>query len=370
MPSLHVLRGPNVGAVFTVGDMPVVLGRNPDCDVPIPTSSVSRRHARIIHVGDRHFIEDLLSRNGTWLNNVIVLARTPLKNNDRIRICDFIAAFLDQAPTSVTVEDEDLEPLDDLTGPIAMELPIPAIHTERHWLDCTDPWAMLDFLAAEAKAERVGLFCARADSALTLAQFAPGEASCERKFRLFTCACARRIWHLLSRPASRKGVEVAERFADDEATEEELAEARTEMTRGSRSESIAAYHAVREDDNFAHYAAEEAVRAVEADRGTFWQERREAERAAQAGLLRDLFRPFRPVAVDPAWLHWEGGLIPQLAGAAYEQRCLPGGTLEPDRLRVLADALEDAGCACADLLAHLRGPGTHVRGCWAIDLLR
>jgi len=40
-----------------------------------------------------------------------------------------------------------------------------------------------------------------------------------------------------------------------------------------------------------------------------------------------------------------------------------------DRLAILADALEDAGCADEELLGHLRGPGPHQRGCWAVDLL-
>ncbi len=39
------------------------------------------------------------------------------------------------------------------------------------------------------------------------------------------------------------------------------------------------------------------------------------------------------------------------------------------RLALLADALEDAGCTDADILAHCRGPGPHVRGCWVVDLL-
>jgi hypothetical protein len=38
-----------------------------------------------------------------------------------------------------------------------------------------------------------------------------------------------------------------------------------------------------------------------------------------------------------------------------------------DLLPVLADAFEDAGCDCDELLSHSRGPGPHVRGCWAID---
>jgi hypothetical protein len=36
---------------------------------------------------------------------------------------------------------------------------------------------------------------------------------------------------------------------------------------------------------------------------------------------------------------------------------------------VLADAFEAAGCTDAELLGHLRGPGAHVRGCWALDLI-
>jgi hypothetical protein len=48
---------------------------------------------------------------------------------------------------------------------------------------------------------------------------------------------------------------------------------------------------------------------------------------------------------------------------------IPAGTLDKDRLAVLADALEDAGCDDAVLLDHLRGPGPHVRGCFVVDLL-
>jgi len=40
-----------------------------------------------------------------------------------------------------------------------------------------------------------------------------------------------------------------------------------------------------------------------------------------------------------------------------------------DRLPILADALQDAGCDHADILTHLRGGGPHVRGCWAPDLI-
>jgi hypothetical protein len=58
-----------------------------------------------------------------------------------------------------------------------------------------------------------------------------------------------------------------------------------------------------------------------------------------------------------------------LARAAYEDRQLPSGHLDAVLLAVLADALEEAGCREAELLAHLRGPGPHFRGCWGLDLV-
>jgi hypothetical protein len=61
--------------------------------------------------------------------------------------------------------------------------------------------------------------------------------------------------------------------------------------------------------------------------------------------------------------------VGKLARAAYEERRLPSGELDLARLAVLADALEDAGCADAELLGHLRGTGPHVRGCHVLDAI-
>jgi hypothetical protein len=95
------------------------------------------------------------------------------------------------------------------------------------------------------------------------------------------------------------------------------------------------------------------------------------ERAVMAATLRDIVgNPFRTSpSLTAAWLTWQGGAVRELARDAYEYRLLPGGTLDPARLAVLADALEDAGCHDTELLGHLRGPGVHVRGCWALDLI-
>jgi hypothetical protein len=61
-------------------------------------------------------------------------------------------------------------------------------------------------------------------------------------------------------------------------------------------------------------------------------------------------------------------LVVSLAESAYQERLLPSGRLDRQRLAVLADALEEAG-AGGDLLAHMRSAGPHIRGCWAVDLV-
>lgn len=83
-----------------------------------------------------------------------------------------------------------------------------------------------------------------------------------------------------------------------------------------------------------------------------------------APILREAINPFRPPPGHPTWVT---RVTARLAQAAYENRELPSGHLDPARLAVLSDALEEAGCTDADLLSHLRSPGPHVRGCWALD---
>src|SRR5262249_31616753 len=82
-----------------------------------------------------------------------------------------------------------------------------------------------------------------------------------------------------------------------------------------------------------------------------------------AGLLREIVgNPFHPVTLNPAWLTWNDGTVPKVAQAIYDDRAF-------DRMPILADALEDAGCTDQAILDHCRGPGEHVRGCWVVDLL-
>jgi hypothetical protein len=217
--------------------------------------------------------------------------------------------------------------------------------TEAEWAFCIDPVLMLESL-------REG-----------------GMASEARKLRLFAAACCRRAWHLLD-AGGRATVEVSERFADGSASQEELQAA---VWANLGREDLDARAAV---DHAAVGAWRPAVALLAAVCGR----RPEPgpapadpaalarERAAQADLLRDILgsRPLWPVCVASSW---RTPTVVALAQAAYEERRLPGGHLDATRLAILADAAEEAGCTDGDLLAHLRGPGPHVRGCWPVDLL-
>jgi hypothetical protein len=251
-----------------------------------------------------------------------------------------------------------------------------------------------------------------------------------RQLQLFLCACCRRVYGLLpdeqrrrvSRMASYfspqlgvvlgdvwqvswRTVQVAERFADGLATEDERQEAAeaaqavsqhygdiaacapgpgedpnyddTAVKIGSDAAGAAdcaasvlpsaaegavrvAANSVAPDDE-AYYAGAHGDPDVDPDHPHLLARR--AERAAQWKLLVDIFgeKP-RHQEINPDWLRWQDGTIPKLARAIYEERSF-------DRLPVLADALEEAGCDNANILSHCRGPGPHVRGCWAVDLL-
>jgi hypothetical protein len=178
----------------------------------------------------------------------------------------------------------------------------------------------------------------------------------ERKVRLFAVACCRVIGDAIHSAKGRRAVEVAELHADGLVTD------------GQRQKAHAAVRRFRMAGELAARASAGHVRCVG------WLTVRYAVIAArllrhqhpartQCDLLREIVgNPWRPVAVEPVWLSWNGGAVPMLAQGIYDERAF-------DRLPILADALEDAGCSDRDILDHCRGPGPHVRGCWAVDLL-
>jgi hypothetical protein len=221
---------------------------------------------------------------------------------------------------------------------------------ESAWNACTEATPLLEFLRASGRAS-------------------------DRKFRLFACGCCRRIWDRLPDPCNRDLVAAVEdhpdgAFGDPGLHEALIASSRREYEFSDQPAYWAVkylgrgFYKLRAFDS-AVVVALKVLSAVEGEG------RRKAEVKGQAALLRDLFGPlpFRPVPVDAAWLTWNDGTVRRLAEAAYQERQLPAGTLDPARLGVLADALEEAGCTDPDLLGHLRGPGPHVRGCWPVDLL-
>jgi hypothetical protein len=227
--------------------------------------------------------------------------------------------------------------------------------TEAEWLACDDPSSMLPLLTGRGTG---------------------------RMPMLFSAACLRRVWHLVTDERSRGLIESTELFLDGIATEEEVgpvfdafeaAYLNGELqNEGSSEIDQAVYDLVhiRFDDavNAAnHVACAIGDFSLNPDDELTWEGAFKAEKAAQAELLRDVFgNPFRPVTVDPAW---RTPAVTSLAQAAYEERILPAGHLDPQRLSVLADSLEEAGCTDQAILEHLRGPGPHTRGCWPVDLL-
>jgi hypothetical protein len=230
--------------------------------------------------------------------------------------------------------------------------------TEAEWLASTDPQPLLGHLQ-ESKENR-----SRSD---------------RRKLRLFGCGCGRRVLRMMS-GRGRRWLIVSERFADQSVDREQRRKIRTEdigTVDGLRTEhqaDMAAWFTLGSNVMIAAgTAAQCAARAIEMEawhQGTVYTTATFDERMNQVVLLRDIFgNPYRPVALDPALLTWHDATIPKLAEAIYDDRELPSGHFDNTRLAVLADALEDAGCDDHDILAHCRGPGPHVRGCWVVDLL-
>jgi hypothetical protein len=222
--------------------------------------------------------------------------------------------------------------------------------TEQEWFECADPTPMLDFLCDHAS---------------------------ERKIKLFEVACCRRTWHLLRDERSQVAVKVAERYADGTATRQELHDSRE-----AAGKAAGLGHFGGDDswgrDSFAAGTETPAKAAawavcsigltIEVSDATAtaaaptWLDRKQ-EWIAHAGVLRDIFgNPFHPVTLDPTWLLWNNANVPKIAQAIYDDRAF-------DRLLILADALEQAGCDQADILNHCRSDGSHARGCWVVDLV-
>ena len=91
--------GPNTER-FSLDGENTIFGRHPDCDVVVDVGAVSRHHAKVVRRGDQYWVEDLNSRNGTFLNGQLISGQQKLQAGDRIRICDVEFEFRDDDSSS------------------------------------------------------------------------------------------------------------------------------------------------------------------------------------------------------------------------------------------------------------------------------
>ena len=276
--------------------------------------------------------------------------------------------------------------------------------TEAEWLASSDPAAMLQEVAGKVS---------------------------DRKLRLFACACARQVWDRLTDDSScptcdgsgedqrestfgdcpncsgtgrinrsRRAVEIAERYADGMATEEELRHAYSNAIRATGAESATPW--VRGVPCNVSEPSREFHTVQLLQRAT----RSGISTALQATLLREIVgNPFRPVSLPRTppkrigrfgrgmtpsglcpWLTHDDGKVAKITRVIYNSRAW-------DMMPMLADALEEAGCDNDEILLHCQEghnscpvsyphmphdccdgspsprPSRHVRGCWVIDLL-
>jgi len=193
-----------------------------------------------------------------------------------------------------------------------------------------------------------------------------------RKQWLFACACCRGVWPMIS-ALGRKAVEVVERYAEGGTDDEPRAAFGTFRPKRSIRRGAGGVQAAEAVGYLGMpwlypgtYPMRPLVEAVA--RSTAEAQAKTAPwrdvRRRQCDLLRELLRnpEIDGPTVDPSWLARHGGAARALAESIYSDRTF-------GHLPILADALEEAGCDNGDLLNHLRGPGPHVRGCWAVDLL-
>jgi hypothetical protein len=201
--------------------------------------------------------------------------------------------------------------------------------TEAEWHACTSAQEMLDFLR--------GRFS-------------------DRKLRLAACGCARQILNRRKDGYGSDIVSVAERYADRVAQDPDLFAAAQHAHRliWDAPLSQTRFGASMLDATTAQDAwvgLRETLR---------WAACLVGDRRVLFDCVRDIMgNPFCPVVLNPEWATCN---VVGLGKAIYDERAF-------DRMPILADALEDAGCTNADILDHCHAGGAHVRGCWVVDLV-
>lgn len=232
--------------------------------------------------------------------------------------------------------------------------------TEDQWLRCADPQPMLEFMRGKLS---------------------------ERKLRLFICACCYRLWDLIVDERSQRAVLLAEAFADRHAvtmqerndfaltwcaSRDAHLQLRQDFPRSAKTAAArAAFCCCQMNSWEGAYLGAEAASAALARRtalGARTRAKRKEELTAAkvsarrvcAVLLSDLIgNPFHPVSIAPRNMSRS---VATLAQSIYEDRAF-------DRLPLLGDLLEGAGCEDPVIVGHCRSTLPHVRGCWCLDLV-
>ncbi len=93
MPSLVANNGPEAGRSYELRDGEYIMGRHPDCDIVIDVGAVSRYHCKVYVTETDSNLEDLKSRNGTFVNETASTGRTKLSPGDQIRVCDVVFTY-------------------------------------------------------------------------------------------------------------------------------------------------------------------------------------------------------------------------------------------------------------------------------------
>ncbi len=231
--------------------------------------------------------------------------------------------------------------------------------TEQEWLTSANPWNMIAFVT---------------------------DGASKRKLRLFACACCRQVLNPFVPALVSRAIAAAEAFADGEISADTLARVREivgEAARPTGHEDATnntgyfsdlfggCLSACCQTEDVAELAQDAShVTACAAGDGPLRDGLRiiraedrppeyAAELATQADLFRDIFgNPFQSLEIQFEWLTSD---VLALARGIYDQRAF-------DRMPILADALQDAGCD-DDILNHCREAREHARGCWVVDLL-
>jgi hypothetical protein len=204
---------------------------------------------------------------------------------------------------------------------------------EEGWLAATDPAVMLALLPARVSS---------------------------RRCRLLACACVRKVWWNPNGFGCQLAVDTAERMCDGPVPEDERNAAVATIRSGEAEASNAWSYLVAAAAATLHPSGIDAADLALDNLDSFsWELFDRSSHGECVALVRDIFgNPFRPT-FDPTW---QTSTSLALARLIYDSR-------DFSAMPILADALQDAGCNNAEVLDHCREPGSHVRGCWVIDLI-